>query len=1475
MLPKVANHLLLHTSRAVALVQNQSGTLRNVLQSGPAAGAGSWGSAGPGTGPGGAKFNAGGKFYKGYTGAGRAITHANSAAAQDSATKGDDEREDVKATIVTPRSSSSRRPRTLARRHSLSFPAGRNDHERQMDVSVLQTIQTHLRERHTFALATAKEQQDELQAVHESRSARTRRNSTASHTSSEEMAPLVSPALGDQPPSTMETFTSHSTTATPKDVEATEPESEENANLSPFTLTVNDALARNDTNVVIAHIQWLIDPSNSPALSYPEPTIGEFNFAIRTLLALKHNTTTGLLVKLYNALLARGLRPNLGTYIHMILGLTNRDHEIQKSFKILEYQTKLARLSERAAAGVEDVATQQYNQTRKATLLAEDNFATAMTIFEAACITTPRANKAEPRGAPLALHFPLSVYHGLLRSCAAHANVDAAIRVYTQLESSRGSAPFYPSALVLYQLLSTYINAGDLTGAKEVFAEFQELSSKGLLLHSETKLKSQIQMWNKMVEAHFRVGQPAGALRLLEMMLDGERSGKDAAIPLPASSTFTTIISGFCSPCPSSSAGKPDIESALSWFDRLLQQPSASRDPYEPTQNPSRPDQLSWIVMVNTLAQASTENKAYPKDLNRLFDILVECAPKDGLEVRSVDTLMALDANLHFLEEVAKAHEAGVQIEGMAEQAKASLEFIARHFPDGTTHLSGSYLSPNAIADDFARAYPHFVRLGMAQEGWKIAESLVAYEEKVILNAYPQSKEIPKYSKMAVTNVLPLAFEAVDPPNSPTLVQTLPIMRLAGRLAIPPTPSIASHHLHAYLTAPLQSRQQLSLADQEMTLLCALALPVQPSSSDVLSPPGCAYTGLMGLLRALHDVPVDIRKLPSGSKITTRVTEALYTNYNEHDVSRFLGELHDSFQCFELPLAKRSDEQGEVPHAPTPPPVSMYPAGIPTPPTHIFVDTGVSRQIDQWSLSYSSLTVHDGYAALQAFVSRSRYPHPATLGRLIGGLGRARDIAAVQWVYSIAQQVIFSPFVSQNPTWQSQAWFQIEDHMIVAYAHTGDIEAAFTHRDRITAAGGAPSPDAYGSLIECVKDTTDDTSNAMALFAECQMLGTKPNVYLYNTIISKLAKARKADFALELFQQMKANPSLRPSSITYGAVIAACARVGDTSAAEQLFEEMASQPTFKPRIPPYNTMMQMYAHTKPDRERVLHYFNKMTEANIDPSAHTYKLLIDAYGTIEPIDVNAMEDVFKRIESSRNAQLQSSHWAALINAYGCVLKDLDKAISIFESIPSHPSANRGTPLPDSVTYESLISVLVTHKRMDLAQNYLARLQASGVHMTAYIANLLIKGYAADGAIDEARSIFENLADPASGVAAPGNHVPHNSTSAPVSPNPISYREPSTWEAMFRAELGNGDRDRAVALLERLQQRQFPPAVYNRIRGIMLDDSVSPWGQSPESHSPSQSPSPSPSRPVPMILSRASHYIAPHPAFGIQHLTSDTR
>lgn len=86
MLPKVATHILHHTSRAVAVVQNQTGhTIRNVLQlqssSGPSSTAvgpwnGSPSSSGwnpNGSGPGGAKYSSG-RFYAGYNVSSRFIS---------------------------------------------------------------------------------------------------------------------------------------------------------------------------------------------------------------------------------------------------------------------------------------------------------------------------------------------------------------------------------------------------------------------------------------------------------------------------------------------------------------------------------------------------------------------------------------------------------------------------------------------------------------------------------------------------------------------------------------------------------------------------------------------------------------------------------------------------------------------------------------------------------------------------------------------------------------------------------------------------------------------------------------------------------------------------------------------------------------------------------------------------------------------------------------------------------------------------------------------------------------------------------------------------------------------------------------------------------------------------------------------------------------------------------------------------------
>jgi hypothetical protein len=154
----------------------------------------------------------------------------------------------------------------------------------------------------------------------------------------------------------------------------------------------------------------------------------------------------------------------------------------------------------------------------------------------------------------------------------------------------------------------------------------------------------------------------------------------------------------------------------------------------------------------------------------------------------------------------------------------------------------------------------------------------------------------------------------------------------------------------------------------------------------------------------------------------------------------------------------------------------------------------------------------------------------------------------------------------------------------------------------------------------------------------------------------------------------------------------------------------------------------------------------------------------------------MESVFRTLENDPRVEIQGSHWGAIINAWGCVKKDLENAIAIFESISHHPSTLRSSAiLPDAVTFEALINVFVAHRRTDLIPRYIERLEATGVHMTAYIANCLIKGYAAVDNLDESRRLFESLQDPPEGIAASNNHAPYQPSSSTVPPTAPVYRE----------------------------------------------------------------------------------------------------
>ncbi|TBU65179.1 hypothetical protein BD310DRAFT_1034793 [Dichomitus squalens] len=1091
------------------------------------------------------------------------------------------------------------------------------------------------------------------------------------------------------------------------------------------------------------------------------------------------------------------IRSGFGTYATLINTLTDRDFENHEAVRRAE-----ARLRRRRRAAIDEGLEEE--EKRIASLRGDSHFKSALALFQTAAVN-PTSK------------FPLQVYNKLLRSCAIHSNVDAASAVYSHLEK-RGD--IYPDAQTYISLIETYASRHDLNGAESMFEQFKEASRfervqwsfDAVAGHtspedlSYRQRASQTAVWNEMLTAYFRCGQPTEALGLLEQMMDTSAGETFHAtdVPLPTSSTFARAITGFCQ--------LGDVSTALAWFERMLQQDSPSRDPHATTRVPHRPDASTWTTMFDALADEGMVAEA-----NRLFVRWQIIASQEGAAVWSDHRDCVLAANLRFMDtrtdlDQAKAHEL--------------LDFLTDHVLPWDIESGHFTFYRDTSRSLCQRLVMQYWNRGHTDDALDLAARIATRQLEVIRHGQAQGKFDSAQSQRRIEGTRRFATDVA----SEILFKTGPsaplssFLRLSALLtdvgALVPT-ALSESCLNAY--AFQRASPALSLSTKDWEALLDIVVANEADSSATLN------TLVDDLL--MHSVDITafsetaknhlVRSLASND-----MNSATLLAYLGEPFSSRLAELQRASQTSPSVQPQSFEANSPVEDIPGTPLSSSYSSGR--------VDTAYSQHVGEFYPGGNKISVLTAFKRFKSGAGKGIFPRPIVLARLISALGRLGEVEKIHEVYDAAQVVLNS--LDTVKQWQTSGWFLIEDHMIVGLAHAGDIEAAHAHRQRILQQGGVPSADAYGALILNVKDTTDDTSNAMALFTESQNFGVVPNIFMYNTIISKLAKARKADYALQLFQDMKAQ-NIQPTSVTYGAVIAACCRVGDAASAELLFQEMTSEPTFKPRVPPYNTMMQLYTHTKPDRSRVLHYYNELLAANVQPTAHTYKLLIDAYGSIEPVDDSAMEKVFEQLVADRSVSVQGTHWAALINAWGCVQKDLDKALAVFDSIATHPTTKQNSsPMPDAVVYEALINTLVTVRRMDLVPPYLERLQSSGVHMTAYIANLLIKGYASVNEIERSREIFESLQDPQEGVAAPHNHLPHQNKQSNVLPVPAEapvYREPSTWEAMVRAELGNGERERAVALLQRLQARMFPPAVYQRISGIMLDDSVSPWSDAPSS------------------------------------------
>ncbi|KAI6713497.1 hypothetical protein PZA11_007906 [Diplocarpon coronariae] len=430
--------------------------------------------------------------------------------------------------------------------------------------------------------------------------------------------------------------------------------------------------------------------------------------------------------------------------------------------------------------------------------------------------------------------------------------------------------------------------------------------------------------------------------------------------------------------------------------------------------------------------------------------------------------------------------------------------------------------------------------------------------------------------------------------------------------------------------------------------------------------------------------------------------------------------------------------------------------------------------------------LNDALARLGSIRRAGRHPRYITYAKLISAAAREERTNLLHDILGMARSDV--PLLPQYPVVR-YGWVSILDAMVGACLATGKRALAAQYHQELLDMGAAPTANTFGLYITTLKDSTrtfDEATEAVQIFHRAKSEGVEPSSFLYNALIGKLGKARRIDDCLFYFAEMRAL-GIRPTSVTYGTIVNALCRVSDEKFAEELFEEMESMPNYKARPAPYNSLMQFFLTTKRDKTKVLAYYERMKARRIQPTNHTYKLLVDTHATLEPVNMPAAEAVLDVIRST-GQRPEAVHYSSLIHAKGCVLHDMEGAKAVFDSVVADSSIR-----PQACLYQALFESMVANHRVAATEPILREMARHGVDMTPYIANTLIHGWANELNIDKATSIFASV--------------------------DREKREPSTYDAMTRAYLAVDDRPSAQAVVQEMLGRGYPGAVASKILDLL--------------------------------------------------------
>ncbi|CAJ0906120.1 12991_t:CDS:1, partial [Entrophospora sp. SA101] len=390
-------------------------------------------------------------------------------------------------------------------------------------------------------------------------------------------------------------------------------------------------------------------------------------------------------------------------------------------------------------------------------------------------------------------------------------------------------------------------------------------------------------------------------------------------------------------------------------------------------------------------------------------------------------------------------------------------------------------------------------------------------------------------------------------------------------------------------------------------------------------------------------------------------------------------------------------------------------------------------------------------------------PTPELVSQAIRNLGKQNKLEEALEIYKL-----FLTFYTQwNKQVREKALYYIYNSVLIAYASNDKADEAFKVHDEMIKKCWHPDADAYADLLVVEKEADPyDITTVLSIYSEIIKFKIRPTIYLCNVLISKFGKALWVDLAQKIYDDMEIN-QIQPTVITYGALLSAYTKAKYEEKALELFRQIENKADIRLRIGQYNTMMQYYIADVPSKEKVLEFYHKSQQRNLEPNSHTYKILIDMHATIEPYDMKSALNVLEEMKQKDVIVPKATHYASLIYAYGYCQKDLKSALEVFHSLESTHSI-----APDVEIFKALLDALLGNGKIKEAEEYYNMISNEANIKSSSIDNLFIKSYGKLGQLEKAEKLFNSMSD-------------------------IS-REPGTYEEMITAYISNGNIEKAKGI-----------------------------------------------------------------------------